>query len=457
VEKLSFLDAAFLRMESPERPFHVAGLMILKLPEKAPPNYLRRLARQTGRLNELWPIFNRKLADPHSVRNPGWVPADDYDPDYHVHHYALAVPGRMDDLLNLVSRVHERVMDRSRPLWEIHIIEGLQGGRFALYCKTHHALVDGVGALRMVNALFRTDPDAKINMRTARPIAQEHHEKLSLAKQLAGTRKELMKHYAALPQVGSLLAGMGLDALLGKKDVPPLPFTAPRTLFNGEVDARRQIIIAELPLKGMRTLATPFGGTLNDTLVAVCGGAMRAYLQGQDSLPGKSMEAGLPVSIKRAGQSDGNQVSMIICQMFTNEADPLKRLQRVIRVSSKAKADLRKMSSTAAQDVSNMLFVPALVLTLSGNATRVAPAFNAIISNVPGSPETLYLEGSELEAIYPFSIVTDSMGINITVISYRSKLCIAVTSCPTEQPGIAEFGKLIRQSYRELAAAARQA
>lgn len=456
MEKLTFMDSAFLRLESPQRPFHVAGLMILRLPEKAPANYLRRLAQQTGRLNELWPIFDRKLSDPDSMRNLGWVPADDYDPEYHVHHYGLPAPGRMDDLLRLVSRVHERVLDRSRPLWEIHIIEGLQGGRFALYCKVHHAMVDGVGALRMVNALFRSDPTAKIDFRSARPIAEAHHERLSLAKQLAGTRRDLMKHYTALPQVGSLLAGMGLDALLGKKDVPPMPFTAPHTPFNGEVDARRQIIIAQLPLKGMRSLAAPFGGTLNDTLIAVCGGAMRAYLLGVDALPRKSLEAGVPVSLKNPGQEEGNQVGFIFCQMFSNEADPVQRLRRVIKVSGKAKADLRKMTTTAAQDASNLLFVPTLLLTLTGNATKVNPAINAIISNVPGSRQRLFLEGAELEALYPFSIVTDGMGINITVVGYRNKLCVAVTSCPTEQPGIGEFGKLLRNSYRELASAVKK-
>jgi diacylglycerol O-acyltransferase len=185
MEKLSFQDASFLRLESDQRPFHVAGLMIFKPPEKASPNFMRKLARHCGRLNELGPVFAKKLKDPFSLRNMTWVAADDYDAKYHVHHYALPSPGRMEDLLTVVSRVHERLLDRSRPLWELHLIEGLPGGRFALYCKVHHALIDGVGALQMVSALFTESPDKQIDFRSAAPIAKADHEKLSLAKQFS--------------------------------------------------------------------------------------------------------------------------------------------------------------------------------------------------------------------------------------------------------------------------------
>jgi len=449
-EKLSFLDAAFLRMESPACPFHVAGLMIFRKPDNVSRYYMRNLVRHCGRLNELWPVFNKKLEDPSSQRNLAWVVAEDYSPDNHVSHYALPAPGRMEDLVTLVTRAHERLLDRSRPLWELHVIEGLQGDRFAIYCKVHHALVDGVGALSMINALFSTSPNKRINFRAAKPIARAQHENISLARQLDRAGTELKKHYAAIPQMSSLLANMGLDALLGKKDVPPLPFTAPRTVFNGRVDSRREIILAELPIKSLRRLAARNGATLNDVLVSICGGALRRYLLDHDALPRKSLEAGLPVSIKRPEQQHGNQVSFIICPFFTDEPDPAKRLARVVRVTRKAKNDMRRMSSTAAQDYTNMLLVPTMLLSLSGAADRVVPVLNAIVSNVPGSPEQLYLDGAALEQLYPLSVVMDAMALNITVISYRDTLCFAITSCPTGQPGIAELGKLIRQSYLEL-------
>ncbi|MEP5763847.1 MAG: wax ester/triacylglycerol synthase family O-acyltransferase [Halieaceae bacterium] len=449
-EKLGFQDATFLRMESPARPFHVAGLMILSEPTSLPRGFYRRLARQCGRLNELWPVFNKKLKDPSSLRNPAWVLADDYDPTYHVSHYSLPAPGRMDELLTLVSRVHERMLDRDRPLWEIHVIEGLPGRRFALYCKVHHALVDGVGALGMVNALFSHSPQDRIDFRKAQPIAREHHERLSLARQFDNVSSDLKKHYAALPQMSGLLAKMSLDALLGKKDVPPLPFTAPRTLFNTDVDGRREIIISELPLASLRKLAKHYKCTINDVLLAVCGGALRDYLCKHDALPRASLEVGVPMSIKRKGDKDGNQVGFIISQLFTEESSPVRRLQRIIKVMSQAKGNMRGMTRTAAQDFTNALMIPTLLLTLTGNASKFKPALNAIVSNVPGSRGRLYLDGAALEAIYPLSVITDGMGINITVVGYMKKLCVAVTSCPTQQPDIGEFGKLINQNLRAL-------
>ena len=453
VEKLSFQDASFLRMESAQRPFHVAGLMLFKYPANAPKQFMRQLAGRVGRLNELCPVFGKKLQDPDSLRNPAWIVADDYDPTYHIHHYALPAPGRMDDLLSLVSRVHERMLDRGRPLWEMHLIEGLQGGRFALYCKVHHALVDGVGALQMINALFSESADQKIDFRSAAPIARAHSKKISLGKQLSNAGSELKKHYFAIPQVSSLLASMGRDAWAGKKDVPPLPFTAPHTLFNRDVDARRQIIITELPLAKVRRLAAAHGGTINDVLVAICGGALREYLQDHNALPAKSLEAGVPMSIKRGAEQSGNQVSFIICPFFTEVADPVQRIQKVIRVMNKAKKNIRDMSVTAAQDYTNMLMMPTLLLTIAGRASQMTPALNAIVSNVPGPKRRLYLDGAPLQRLYPLSVVTDGMGINLTVVSYMGSLCFAVTSCPTAQPEIGGLGKLIKKNYQQLLAA----
>ncbi|MEE4659453.1 MAG: WS/DGAT domain-containing protein, partial [Halieaceae bacterium] len=235
--------------------------------------------------------------------------------------------------------------------------------------------------------------------------------------------------------------------------VPPLPFTAPRTLFNTDVDKRRQVVIGDLPLGAMRKLGERHGATVNDVLLAVCGGALRSYLRSQDALPGISLEAGVPISFK-ASQSAGNQVGFIICPLFTEESRPLTRLKRIARVMQKAKGNMRSMSRTAAQDFTNMLMMPSILLTLSGRASQVKPALNVIVSNVPGSRRRLYLDGARLEAIYPLSVVTDGLGINITVVSYLNKLCVAVTSCPTEQPGIEQFGRYLRESYRALARAA---
>jgi WS/DGAT/MGAT family acyltransferase len=248
---------------------------------------------------------------------------------------------------------------------------------------------------------------------------------------------------------------MGLDALQGKQDAMRLPFTSPRTIFNTQLDSSRAIMVCDLSLAGVRKIARQAGGSVNDVLLAVCGGALREYLSSQAALPKPSLVAGMPVSLKSAGEQGGNKLSYIMSPFFTNEADDWRRLQRVIKVTRAAKAELGKVSTTAAEDYYALLMAPTVLLTITGHANLVRPAVNAIFSNVPGSPEKLYVEGAELEFMYPLSIVTDAMGLNITVVSHANRLCFAMVSCPTQQPGIEDLGKLLKASYRKLQAAAR--
>ncbi len=455
MQKLSSQDAGFLKIESAHCPFHVAGLMILKLPANAPGNFLRQLANKCGRLNELWPEFSRKLHDPVDLSAAAWVPADDYRPEHHVLHYSLPAPGRMEDLLSLVTRAHERPLNRSRPLWEIHIIEGLSGDKFALYCKVHHALVDGVGAMKMLQTLLRSSPDERIDYGDSHPPIERHDSGHSLLHGLGDLGRGLQKQYKALPELSRLLAHMGVDALQGKQDVMRLPFTAPRSIFNTELDSTRAIMVCDLPLGTVRKIARQAGGSINDVLLAVCGGALRQYLLSQDALPKASLVAGMPVSLKSAGEGAGNKLSYIIAPFFTDERDDWRRLKRVIKVTRGAKQELGKVSTTAAEDYYALLMAPTVLLTITGNATLVRPAINAIFSNVPGSREKLYLEGAELQVLYPLSIVTDAMGLNITVVSHANKLCFAMISCPTGLPGIANLDKLFKESFRALRDAAR--
>ena len=221
-------------------------------------------------------------------------------------------------------------------------------------------------------------------------------------------------------------------------------------LLGAEVDSRRLAVTCDLPLKRARKLSHAAGGTLNDVLLAVCGSALRRYLIDQNALPRRSLIAGVPVSLKRGGESAGNQLSFILCPFFTNEQDKVKRLKKVIRSTRQAKKELLSMSAMASQEFANMMLLPTIILTLSGNATRVNPAINAIFSNVPGSRKTLYLEGAELQSLYPLSVVTDGMGINLTVVSYVNKLCFAITACPTMQPGVEVLGKYLKESFHEL-------
>lgn len=453
MSKLSYQDSAFLRMESSRRPFHVAGLMLFKPPKDPPRGYMRRLVKLCGRLNEVWPMLNQRLSDPEDVRNAHWIDDDDYDPSRHVFHYALPPGGKMQDLLQLVTAAHERLLDRSRPLWELHVIEGLPGGRFALYSKIHHALVDGVGALQMIDAMFTTDATERFRPRSASQAVERHAHRSTLAGRMRGFVEEAVKQTSAVPDLLTLFAHMGRDALSGATGSMTLPFTAPHTPFNTDVDSRRSIAVCDISMSQVQAVRREVGGTVNDVLLAVCGGALREYLVDHQSLPRKSLVAGLPVSLKHAGEAGGNQLSFILSPFHTQERNALRRLRRVIKSTSAAKAELAQMTPVATRDFANLLLMPAILLTLTGNANRVNPALNCIFSNVPGSRRKLYMEGAELQAMYPLSVVTDSMGINITVVSYGNRLCFAVTSCPTNQPGIEDMGRRLTDSFNELRAA----
>ena len=457
MQKLSFQDAFFLRAESSSCPFHVAALMVFKFPEHAPRNYLKSLAKQFGQIGEVWPVFTRKLADPNNLKNPHWIEAEDYCYTDHVLHYRLPKFGKMDDLLALIAHSHEQVLDRTRPLWQAHIIEGLPGKRFAIYFKVHHALVDGVGGIKMIREMLTSDPKGRLLDCEQSTHTAIHHDKESLGDLVRHSINAIIKQSQAVSEASAMLANMGLDSLLGKKDRPQVPFSAPRTLFNNELGTRRRLIVCELPIDRLHAIGKHFGGTINDVLVSICGSALRSYLLELDALPERSLDAGLPVSIKGANASEGNQLSFIICPFVTDEADASKRIKRVIKITKKAKNDLAHISGAGSENLATMTMVPFLMVSLTHSSQRVPPVFNAIVSNVPGAKTKLYLEGAELENLYPLSVVTDGMGLNITAISYNGKLCLGITAAPASEPHIECLSAKIQKGFEELASVIPQA
>lgn len=452
MRKLSFQDAFFLRAETSTCPFHVASVAILTLPEQAPRNYLRELAAKFGKIQEVWPVFGLQLNDAKSLRNPCWVDATNFDPKGHVFHYRLPKYGKMDDLLDLLAGVHETLLDRTRPLWQIHIVEGLSGRRFAIYCKVHHALMDGVGALRMVQEMYSEDPsrDLLTKPEWARKPKVVHDEE-SLGQVFKNAWGSLLKQAKALPEAYTLLSNFGKDQFKGKKDVPRLPFSAPHSILNGELGSRRRLITCDLDLDEIRRIGKAHNATVNDVFVAICGSALRRYLQSLGKLPERSLDAGMPVSLKGiGGESEGNQLSFIICPFATDEVDPVKRLHHVIKVTQKAKADLAGVMPEANADLTVLTMVPFLLVSMMHITQKIPPVFNSIVSNVPGPKQQMYLDGSRLEQIYPLSVVTDGMGLNITLISYQSKLCVGITAAPVNEPNIQTLGALILQGFEEL-------
>jgi WS/DGAT/MGAT family acyltransferase len=220
--------------------------------------------------------------------------------------------------------------------------------------------------------------------------------------------------------------------------------------MNTEISNRRRVVTANFPLASLRKLGRSVDGTVNDALLAISGGALRSYLQQQRRLPTRTLLAGVPVSIRKGSESLGNELSTIVCPLGTTTRDPLTRLRNISRITRRAKQDLGKLSQTARQDYMNLVLLPAMVLTLAHASTAIPPAFNVVVSNVPGPDRPLYLGAARLREMYPLSVVTDAQALNITAVSCGSRVCLGVTSCPDQLPGIEQFGNHLDAAYRDL-------
>jgi diacylglycerol O-acyltransferase len=453
MQKLGFQDAAFLRMESLARPYHVACFMIFSEPEGARAGYTREIADYlASEIIATEPIFRRRLADPTDLRNPAWIDSD-IAFDYHLRHYALPRPGRWEDLMGALANAHAPRLHPGMPLWEMHLIDGLPRKRFALYMKVHHALIDGVSGIRLLSRRLLPEPVPASHRESAstQPAAVGKAASAAhpgLLEQIEHGISDLLSQGRALPDVAAQLLQMGRNRR-EDEDLPPLPFTAPPSILNQQGGPRRSLMTVELPLSGLREIGSIAGGTINDSLVAVSGGALRHYLQEQRALPKSSLLATLPVSLKSKDDS-GNTLSMIMCPLGTNVADPRMRLERIVKVTQKAKRDLQGMTDAGRQDMMNLIMLPIMALSMTHTTDRFSPVLNLAVSNVIGPTRTQYLADARLEAVYPISLLSEMQALNVTAISYHDTVFIGILACPDGLTGLDSLPKYLEESYSEL-------
>lgn len=445
MQALNPTDSAFLWMETRHQPMHVAGLNLYTPPPGAGPDFIAELlADWRQHLSALSP-FNLR-----PVLRLGlwyWEEDEEFELDYHLRHLALPRPGRIRELLAMVSRLHGNLMDRNRPLWEAYLIEGLPEGRFATYIKIHHALVDGVsGARIMAQALSLTAEENKP------PLWAQQYEPQSSSKRSApGLLAQLANAARAgreiLPGIGSGL----LDLLhLGQgDDAAALPFQAPPTPFNVEISGSRRFAAQSYSLARFKRLGEAAGATVNDVTLAICAGALRKYLQAQTALPRKPLIAMVPVSLRGETDAGGNQVSLLLANLATHLRDPLKRLARIVQSTSQAKERLKSMPrlQKLAHGITSISPMGAAMLT---GSAKQHPLFNVIISNVPGARETLFLNGARLDEVYPVSIPTQYLALNITISGYADKLGFGYIACRRSVPALQRMLDYTDESIAEL-------
>lgn len=459
MERLAVSDASWLMIEGRETPMHVAGLQLFELPEDAGPTFVQDLVERARASSTVTSPFDLRLDRPYGLAGQfGWVPDDDVDLDYHIRHSSLPKPGRIRELLALVSRLHSTLLDRHRPLWEVHLIEGLEDGRIALYVKFHHSMFDGVGAMQQALVAYSEDPDVRDLPAPWATLVEEPDANGDRAQDPFGSvmraiRGPLKQSRAALG-AGTTLAKQVVAGLRGTEG-EIAPYAAPRSILNGPITGARRFAADDWELSRLKDVAGSHGVTLNDLVLSISGRALRYYLADLDALPDKPLIATVPVSIRAEGDGNrGNALSMALADLATDEADPITALGRTKASMDAAKARLGAMSQRELIDYAIFLMAPVIAGNLTGQAGRMPPPFNLVMSNVPGPRNPLYWNGARMTGMYAASLMPDGQALNITTTSYVDQFAFSLTACRKTLPQIQRMLEHIDQSIQDLEAAA---
>lgn len=462
LKSMNPMDAMMLAMDSPETPMHVGGIQVYRKPPGAGRDYVRKLRDGLMQIPASGAPFNyRYKASGRIPAVPAWEVLDRVDLREHVFHHALPWPGTDADLFELVSRLNSGPLDRSKPLWEHHLIEGLAGHRFATFTRIHHALIDGNWGMKLYRETTSPDPGTRglppywgVKMgdksapATGRGRKQDGQARAGL---LARGRAGLSEGVETVSELGTAL-GRVIESFVSPADDGLVPiYTAPSSMLNGKVTARREIHVTRISLPRLKRLAAANEATLNDIVLAACAGGLRSYLRERRALPKAALIANMVVAVRReGGKSGGNAIAAGLVSLATHVADPAKRLAIVRSSSQHAKELIHGMASPAALNIYNGLTgLPFALSALVGKADK-SHAQNVVISNVVGMREKRYANGALIESDYPMSVLVPGQAMNITVISRLKMLEVAVLVCPDVVPDSQRIGLAVAESVEEL-------
>ncbi|HEX3286102.1 MAG TPA: wax ester/triacylglycerol synthase family O-acyltransferase [Mycobacterium sp.] len=445
---ISPTDSLFLIGESREHPMHVAGLALFEPPEGSGPDFIRELHETIVEKDDFQPTFRKhpgRLMG--GISNVAWAFDDEVDIDYHLRRSALPRPGRIRELLELTSRLHGTLLDRHRPLWEAHLVEGLEDGRFAIYTKIHHSLLDGISAQRLTIRSMTPDPDDH-EIRVPWTISPKRR-----SKEAGSSRSALQTITGAVGSVASLAPStlsVARAALLEQQLT--LPFRAPKTMFNVPIGGARRVAAQSWPLERIRAIKSAAGVTVNDVVLAMCSGALRAYLIEENALPETPLVAMVPISLRAADEQDagGNMVGTILCNLATDTADPAKRLEAINTSMRDNKKVFSQLPRNQALALSAFLMSGIALALVPGFVSSAPPPFNLVISNVPGAREPLYWNGARLDGNYPLSIALDGQAMNITLTNNADNLDFGLVGCRRSVPHLQRLLSHLEDSLAEM-------
>ena len=471
MKRLSGLDATFLHLETPEMPMHVGALHLFELPAGSRGRFVNALRKHMAERLPIAPALRRRLWQmPLKVTNPVWL---DAVPDLKQHIVELKLPRKGNDMAQLealVGQLHPKLLDRSRPLWKFHVIEGLSPGeggsrRVALYTQLHHAAVDGQAAVALANAILDFSP--KPAPLEARSSGRVKRFELGLVEMISGAIGSEVQQIAqlirALPgAVGSLSSAATQVAsrseiVTGRKRSGSLGL-APRTRLNASVTRGRAFAAVSLPLHQLKSLGRLHGATLNDMVLMLCSTALRRHFGKHGPLPRQSMVAAVPVSLREKGNANAdNQASMTLVSLGTHIADPLRRLAHIKAATKSMKSTLAGVKNILPTDFPSIgvpwLMEAATALYRRAKvADKLPPLANVVISNVPGPPMPLYMAGARMLTNYPCSIVVHGVALNITVQSYDQSLDFGLMADAAAMPEVRELADALRVAFDDVRA-----
>ena len=497
--KLSSMDASFLYLETPEMPMHVGSMAIFRLPEDYKGDFFEEFKAMIASRLHVAPILKARLEKaPLDIDHPSWVEDDQFDIDRHIFRASLPAPHDRATLERIVGWMHAKLLNRARPLWEFYVFEGMKDNEIGLYSKMHHACIDGGAGAALTNMIYDLTPvPREVEPPTARKVAQEPRDiaanLIDSYQQLwrqpfdgSATAKTIDLPRSGKSDIGSILfdnamfqiesavkfAGSvpamlkSVSDVIGKISDPKsrdsiASMVSPSTILNKSISSERSFAGTSISLTKAKALAKQSGGKLNDVVLALSSGVVRRYLLERGALPAKSMTAAVPISLREEGNTDANnQVFGMICSIASNVDDPKARLESIIAQSTKSKemshplrALMPQMSNISMLGAPILVQILALLYSRSSLSDVLPPAANITVSNVPGPRQTLYAAGAELLHIFPVSISTHGLALNITVQSYRDQLDFGFISGANIIPHVQVLCDMLPAEFEALEAA----
>ncbi|OUS26908.1 hypothetical protein A9Q99_16990 [Gammaproteobacteria bacterium 45_16_T64] len=464
MERLSGLDASFLYMETRTMLMHVAFIAVCDGKDMPGGYSFRKIYDQIDVRTQREPVFRRRLIEvPFDLHHPLWIDDPEFNITDHVYQYTLPENATRADLGHKIGRIMSKPLDRTRPLWELWVIEGLEDGQFALMMKIHHAVVDGVSGTDLMGKLFDHEVVTTIPTIKRRAVGEPIPSNKELLSRALRSRVGGPKRFLKL--LGE--SATGISALVKKRlkedaeDRSTGPMSAPRTHFNRSIGPNRDVAFAELSLADLKKVKNATGATVNDVVLCVCGSALRNYLQMHDDLPRKSLVSMVPVSVRKPSETTvtNNQVSGMWATLATHVEDPLERLALIQKETKGAKDDHDAIGADLLQNWAEVNTPAAFNLAVRmysswGIADVIAPVHNTIISNVPGPRKPLYFAGCRIDTLYPLGPVMEGVGLNISLASYQDRVGFAIHVDADLVKDAVVFPALVDQALQDLKIAA---